>query len=287
MDTGRVRIVTDSTALLSAEEVSRYGISVIPLRVIFGTEIYNEGVDITNEEYYRRLLKRGKPPTTSQPPVGDFIRLYRRLAEAGYPVLSLHISSQLSGTVHSARAAKSELPGAQIEIVDCLTVALRMLIAPAARAAEEGQSLSQIKTSIEKLNSCMNAFGILDTLEYLSRGGRIGAAKALLGTMLRIKPILAFEGGELRVLSRARTRIKAMEYIIELMRERTKDGYPVHVGVVHTQNIESAGLLKSRVEGSFDCAELETIELGPVLASHLGPGFFGIGFYSDGEWQPD
>lgn len=287
MDTGRVRIVTDSTALLTREEISRHDINVIPLRVIFGTDIYSEGIDISNDEYYSRLLKKGKPPTTSQPPVGDFIRLYSKIAEAGHPILSLHISSQLSGTVHAALAAKSELPGIHIEVIDCLTVALRMLIIPAATAAEKGHSLPRIKASIEKLNSCMSALGVLDTLDYLSRGGRIGVAKALLGTMLRIKPVLAFEGGELRVLSKARTRLKAVEYIIELMKERMRSGYPVHAGVVHTRNNQAAWLLKSQVNDSFNCIELETIEMGPVLASHLGPGFFGIGFYSDGEWQPD
>jgi len=162
-----------------------------------------------------------------------------------------------------------------------------MLIAPAVRAAEGGQSLPQLKASIEKLNACMNAFGALGTLEYLSKGGRIGVAKALLGTLLQIKPILAFEGGELSVLSRARTSAKAVEYIIELMKKRAGGGSPVHVGVVHTENMESARLLKKEVEACFDCAELELLELGPVLASHLGPGFFGVGFYSDEEWQPD
>ena len=287
METGKVRIVTDSTASLSAEEIACYNVHVVPLKVIFGTEVYSEGVDITNEEFYRRLARGGMLPTTSQPPVGDFTRLYRELAEAGHPILSLHISSRLSGTVNSAEAAREELPQAQIEIVDCFTVALRMLIAPAVRAAEGGQSLPQLKASIEKLNACMNAFGALGTLEYLSRGGRIGVAKFLLGTLLRIKPILAFEGGELRVLSRARTSAKAIEYMVELMKKRVGGGSPVHVGVVHTENMESARLLKKEIEACFDCAELELLELGPVLATHLGPGFFGVGFYSDEEWQPD
>lgn len=287
MGTGKVKIVTDSTAALSAEEIARYNVRVVPLKVILGTEVFNEGVDITNEEFYRRLSRDGILPTTSQPSVEDFTRLYRELAEAGQPILSLHISSLLSGTVNSARAARKKLPQAQIEIVDCLTVALRMLIAPAVRAAEDGQSLPQLKAAIERLNSCMNAFGAFGTLEYLARGGRIGAAKALLGTLLRIKPILAFEGGELKVLSRARTSAKAIEYIIELMKLRQGGRTPDHVGVVHTANMESALLLKKEVEACFDCADLELLELGPVLASHLGPGFFGIGFYSDDEWQPE
>ena len=281
MDNGKVKIVTDSTALVSAEERERHNISVIPLRVIFGTEVYSEGVDITNEDFYRRLAGGAVLPTTSQPPVDDFIHIYRSLAEAGHPVLSLHISSRLSGTVNSARSARDKLPQARIEIVDCLTVALRMLIGPAVRAAESGYSLAEIKEYIEKLNAGMNAFGALGTLEYLARGGRIGAARALVGTVLKIKPLLAFERGDLHVLSRARTSAKAIDNIVEIMNRRITGESPLYVGVVHTENLEPALLLRERVAAEFNCVELEVFELGPVLASHLGPGFFGIGFYGE------
>ena len=283
MDKGKVRIVTDSTALVSAEERELHNISVIPLKVIFGTEVYSEGVDITNEDFYRRLAGGGALPTTSQPPVDDFMRIYRSLAEAGHPVLSLHISSRLSGTVNSALSARDKLPQARMEVVDCLTVALRMLIGPAVRAAEAGYSLAELKEYIEKLNAGMNAFGALGTLEYLARGGRIGPARALLGTVLKIKPLLAFEGGELRVLSRARTSAKAIDYIVDMIGRRAGREAPLYVGVVHTENLEPALMLKERVAEEFNCAELEVFELGPVLASHLGPGFFGIGFYGEGN----
>ncbi|MFO8144085.1 MAG: DegV family protein [Dehalococcoidales bacterium] len=281
MDNGEVRIVTDSTALVSAEERELHNISVIPLKVIFGAEVYSEGIDITNEDFYRRLAGRGVLPTTSQPPVDDFIHIYRSLAEAGHPILSLHISSRLSGTVNSARLARDKLPQARIEIVDCLTVALRMLIGPAVRAAEAGYRLARLKEYIEKLNAGMNAFGALGTLEYLAKGGRIGVARALLGTVLKIKPLLAFEGGELHVLSRARTSAKAIDSIVEMMNRRISGESPIYVDVVHTKNLEPALLLKERVAEEFNCVDLELIELGPVLASHLGPGFFGIGFYGE------
>jgi len=289
MVTGKVKIVTDSTASLLPEEVARYDVRVVPLKVIFGTEVYSEGVDITHEEFYRRLASGGPMPTTSQPPVSDFIRVYSELAERGHPILSLHISSKLSGTVNSAMAARQELPQAQIEVVDCLSVALRMLIAPAAQAAVRGQSLPQLKASIERLNACLgkNNAGVLNTLEYLWRAGRIGGARALLGTLLRIKPVLAFEAGEVKVLARARTSTKAIAYVLELMEGRITGSTPVHVGVVHTNALEPALALKKEVQARFNCTELELVELGPVLGTHIGPGFFGIGFYSDEEWQPD
>ena len=288
MTTEKVKIVTDSTAYLSPEEISRYDVRVVPLRVIFGTEVYSEGVDITNEAFYRRLVKEGAMPTTSQPAISDFTQVYSELAERGHPILSLHISSRLSGTVNSAAAAREELPQAQIEIVDSLSIALRMLIAPAVAAVEKGQTLPQLKASIGKLNTYMNAVGALSTLQYLWKGGRIGRAKGLLGTVLRIKPVLAFEGGEdLKVLAKTRTSVQAIEYILELMKERIKGNTPIHVSVVHTHDIEPALALKKGVEASFDCAEMEFLELGPVLGAHIGPGFFGVGFYSDEDWQPD
>ena len=287
MVSGKVRIVTDSTAYLSAEEISRYDVHVVPLRVIFGTEVYCEGVDITSEKFYRRLATGGPMPTTSQPAVSDFTRVYSELAERGHPILSLHISSKLSGTVNSAMTARQELPQAQIEIVDARTVALRMLITPAAKAAAEGQSLPQLKASIERLNTCMNTIGVLNTLEYLWKGGRIGGAKALLGTVLRIKPLLDFRGGEVRVLAKLRTGARAINSILELMGSRVPGGKPIHFSVAHTNALDWALELQKEVQEAFDCADMDIVELGPVLGTHIGPGFFGIGFYSSECWQPD
>ena len=284
--TAKVKIVTDSTAYLSPEEIAKYSIHVVPLKVIFGTDVYSEGVDITTEEFYRRLTAAKAFPTTSQPSIHDFTQVYSELAQRGHPILSIHISSKLSGAINSARAARVELPQAQIEVVDSLSIAVRMLVGPAAEAAKKGQPLPQLKDSIEKLNASINALGVFETLEYLWKGGRIGGAKALLGTMLKIKPVLAFEGGELKVLAKERTTRKAIQYILELMKERIKESAPIHAIVVHTHTIEPALALKEEVQARFNCAELGLAELGPVLGTHIGPGFFGVGFYSEQDWQP-
>jgi len=286
MVTAKVKIVTDSTAYLTPDEIARYDIHVVPLKVIFGSDVYSEGVDITNEEFYRRLAKATTLPTTSQPSVSDFPRVYGELAQRGHPILSIHMSSHLSGTVNSAMAAREKLPQAQVEVVDSLSLALRTLVIRAAEAAERGQTLPQLKASIAKLNTSINAFGVLSTLEYLWKGGRIGVAKALLGAMLRITPVLAFEAGEVKVLAKTRTTGRAIEYILELMKERIKGSTPIHAVVTHTHALELALVLKKEVQASFNCAELELIELGPVLGTHIGPGFFGLGFYSEQDWQP-
>ncbi len=282
----KVQIVTDSTAYLSAEEAARYGVHVIPLKVIFGVDAYDEGIDISNDDFYRRIMSSHTVPTTSQPSIREFTRIYSEMAASGRPVLSLHISSRLSGAVSSARVARGELPQADIEVVDSLSLALRLLVPPAARAAAAGMPLGELKEYIERLNKALHAVGVLETLEYLWRGGRIGGAKALLGTMLRIKPVLAFEGGELKVVAKPRTVHKAIASLLEIIGDRVDGDSPIHAMVVHSHNSEAALGLKGEIEAKFNCVELGVVELGPVLGTHVGPGFFGLGFYSERDWKP-
>jgi len=280
----KVKIVTDSTAYLLPETIARYDIRVVPLKVVFGTEVYSEGVDITNEEFYQRLAKSSRLPTTSQPPVSDFIQVYTELAQLGHPILSIHISGKLSGTVNSALAARDVLPQAQIEVVDWLSMGMGLLVLRAAEAAEEGHGLQEIKAAIKPLTTRMNICGVLDTLKYLQKGGRIGGAKALVGTLLKIKPILALENGEVKVLAKVRTRDKAIEYMLKFMEKRVERSAPIHGAVVHAHALEEALALEKEVRARFDCAELYLIELGPVFGTHTGPGTLGLAFYSDEDW---
>lgn len=285
--TNQVKIVTDSTVYLPPEVIARYDIRVVPIKVAFGTDVYSEGVDITNEEFYQRVTKSDTLPTTSQPPVSDFIQVYTELAQQGYPILSIHISSKISGTINSVIAAKKSLPQAQIEIVDSQSIAMGMLITPAAKAAEKGQSLTQVKASIERLNACINMVGVLDTLDYLLKGGRIGRAKALVGTLLKIKPILTFEGGEPRLLAKVRTMPRAIDYVLRFVEKRTEGSTSIHGAIRHTHVLEAALALEKALRAHFDWAELDLMELGPVFGTHLGPGTIGLGFYGDKDWQPD
>jgi DegV family protein with EDD domain len=283
----KVKIVTDSSAYPEPEVIAKHDIRVVPLRVAFGSEIFAEGVDITNEEFYQRLAKGGKLPTTSQPSVADFIRVYRELAEQGHPILSIHISSKLSGTCASALAAKNALPQAQIEIIDALTIAMGMLISPAAEAAERGETLSQIVASIEKLNKCIKVVGAFDTLEYLRKGGRIGAATALVGTLLKIKPVLTQEGGEVKVLNKARTRAHAIEYMLGFVEKEVKGSISLHGYLAHSRVPDAARALEKGLRENFNWVELRLFELGPVLGTHMGPGLVGASFYCDEDWHSE
>ena len=283
----KVKIVTDSSAYLEPEVIEKYDIRVVPLKVAFGTDVYSEGVDITNEEFYQRLAKSRALPTTSQPSVGDFTKVYFELAQQGHPILSLHISSKLSGTSASALSAKNALPQAQIEIVDSRTIAMGMMIVPAAEAAERGQTLSEIKSFIEMLNGCISGIGVLDTLEYLWKGGRIGAARALLGTLLRIKPVLTHQDGEVKVLTKTRTRNKAIDYMLKFVEKKVSGRTRLHGWIAHSRVLEAAQAFERRLRENFDWVELRLFELGPVFGTHMGPGFFGVSFYCDEDWQPE
>ncbi|MFO7772890.1 MAG: DegV family protein [Dehalococcoidia bacterium] len=281
----RVRIVTDSSSYVEPEIIARYDVRVVPLRVAFGSEVFAEGVNITNDAFYGRLAVDGKLPTTSQPSVDDFIRVYRELAEQGHPILSLHISRGLSGTRASALAAREMLPQAQIEIVDSLTLALGMLITPAAEAAERGDTLSRIVSAIDKLNKSIRVVGAFDTLEYLWKGGRIGPARALIGTLLKIKPVLTHEGGEVRVLKKARTMTQAMDYILGFVEREVKGSVSLHGYVAHSRVPDAAWILEKRLREGLHWDELRLFELGPVLGTHMGPGFVGAGVYCDENWR--
>jgi len=276
----KVKIVTDSTVYLP-EGVDPGDIRIVPLKVAFGDEVYTEGVDITKDEFYHKLQASSVLPVTSQPSANDFLEVYSELAQKGHPILSIHISTKLSGTVNSALAARSALPGAQIEVVDWLSKGFGLLVLAAAQAAEAGQQLLEIKSNIEYIVRGMNQFGVLDTLEHLWRGGRIGAARALLGTMLRIKPVLALEDGEAKVLAKVRTSTKAVEYMLNLMEKKTEGSTACHCCVAHTCLPDEARALQKEVQARFNCAELYVIEFGPVYGTHLGPGFLGLGFYTE------
>ena len=278
-----VKIVTDSTAYLPAELIARYGIGVVPLKVLFGPEAYAEGVDISNGEFYSKLMEASTLPTTSQPSVGDFLQVYGEAAREAVPILSIHISSKLSATVSTALTARSELPQSQIEIVDSLSTSmgLGMVVLAAARAADEGQPLSQIRACCEKLIKSMNVFFAVDTLEYLHKGGRIGGAAALLGTVLRIKPLLYLKEGQIEVLARVRTKRRALKRLLELVEERVPEGASVHTAVIHAQAAEEALALEKEVRARFHCAETYLSELGPVIGAHVGPRTIGLAFYTD------
>ncbi|MCX6023670.1 MAG: DegV family protein, partial [Chloroflexi bacterium] len=212
-----VKIVTDSTADIPAAMASNLDISVVPLNVHFGAESLRDGVDLTTDGFFVRLPQSPVLPTTSQPSPGAFLETYTALLDAGHDVLSVHISAKLSGTMNSALLAQRELPaGAPLEIVDTgfTSMALGMAVIEAARAAQSGAGLAEAAAVARRTVGRTHLLMFLETLEYLQKGGRIGKAQALLGSLLSFKPILAFKNSEVLPAGRIRTRGKAIDHLV-------------------------------------------------------------------------
>jgi DegV family protein with EDD domain len=282
-----IKIVTDSSAHLPLEQRQKHDICVVPLKAIFGNKEYRDEIDLSNEQFYEMLPNAKDHPTTSQPSAGDFIQVYRPLIDAGKEIVSVHLPSKLSGTYASACAAKAELEttlkkGVPLSIVDTpwLSMALGMLCIAAAEAAEAGKSRDEVVAIVNALIPKLNLIFVLDTLEYLRRGGRIGGARAFLGSMLNVKPMLQIENGLVEPLEQPRSRAKALKRLLQVMEERT-DHKPVHVSVLHAMAPEDAAALAKEVQSRFQCKEFYMTEIGPVIGVHSGPKAIGLAFYAD------
>jgi len=285
----RTALVTDSTANLSADWLRDHGVSVIPLYVHLDGKTYWDGMDIQAATLYERMQAAREFPTTSQPSVGDFLALYRSLSQDADAIISIHISSGISGTVASAQAARQQLLSEledppDIYVMDsCITAGgLGLLVSAAARSIASGLPAEQVAREVTDLASRVFTVFAVDTLEYLHKGGRIGGATALVGSALQIKPILYFRDGRIDVLEKVRTTRRAKQRLLEIVAERA-GGKPVHAAVMHAQAAAEAERICQHLRDNFDPRELLTLELSPVIGSHVGPGTVGVSFYTAEE----
>ena len=281
-----VKVITDSTADLPPALAEELGITVVPLNVHFGTEVYRDGVEITADEFYRRLVTASRLPTTSQPTPGDFLSAYDEMGQTTDEILSVHISAKLSGTMNSATQAREEYGGeSRIEIIDSLqgSMGLGMLAIAAAEAARRGGSLDDVVTETRAAIPKVGFMGLVDTLEYLEKGGRIGKAQAFVGSLLRIKPLLTIRDGEAHPLERARTRAKGVDRMCELVQAEMplKD-----LAVVYTTTPDEARALAQRLQSFLPQGEVILSQVGPVVGTYLGPGVLGVAFRKQSEGAP-
>jgi len=272
-----VRIVTDSTADLSEEVVKRYNITVVPLKVIFDRETLLDGVDIKPEGFFRRQVA-GELSSTSQPSPAEFIDCYRPLAQDGNEIISIHISGLLSGTVQSANLAKTMMNYPSIEVVDSqvTSLALGMMVVNLAREAQAGKSKEELLGMITEMRQNMRIYFMVDTLEYLQRGGRIGKAQALLGSLLNIKPILQLKKGQIYPFEKVRGRSRALSRLVSIVEEEYGKGARLQCSIVHGDFLEGVEEVRAKVEKTFDCKSLVTGHIGPVIGTHTGPGLVGL-----------
>lgn len=279
----KVAIVTDSSPYIPDDIIKENNIHVVPLTVIWGEENFYDGVDITPVEFYKRLETAKVMPSTSQPSVADFEVKFRSLHNEGYEILAVLISEDLSGTISSATQAKKLLPEAKIEIVNSKTLAMALgfVVLAAARAAKQGASLAECKKIAEDARSKCGVVFVLDTLEFLHRGGRIGAAKRFMGSLLNVKPVLAIEEGLIVPLDSVRTQKKALERIIELIEERTAGHKTIRLATLHANNHSTAEAILKEASQRIKPVEEVLAEVSPVIGTHAGPGAIGLAYLID------
>jgi len=272
-------IVSDSTASLPEAVVERYGIYVIPLYIRIGEETLRDGVDITPEEFYQRLPHTSPLPTTSQPSVGDFEALYQRVVEDGADgIISVHLSSGISGTVNSALLAAQEMGDVRIEVVDtaCAAGAHQLAVEAGARAIARGadfdQALATVRTVLERQRTIFT----VDTLEYLYKGGRIGGAAALVGSLLQFRPILYFNEGRIDALERVRKSRRGLERMVEIMEGWLDPAVPVKVLIMHAEAMDRVTDLEEQVRARLNVAATQVVPITPVIGAHVGTGTVGL-----------
>jgi DegV family protein with EDD domain len=277
-----VAIITDSTAYIPNELITQYAISVTPQILIWGDETFLDGVDIQPNEFYQKLKTSKVMPTTSQVAIVTMKSTFEQILEQGKDVLGIFISAKLSGTMQSADQAKLMLPKAadKINIIDSNTTAMAMgfQVLAAARAAKDGASLKECKQIAEKARKHTGVYFVVDTLEFLRRGGRIGGAQAMLGSALNIKPILELRDGRIESIEKVRTKKKAINRMVELVVDRTAGRNPVRLATLHA-NAESDA--KSALNAAVN--EIHPIEqvfasVSPVIGTHAGPGTVGLAY---------
>ena len=280
----KVAVVTDSGVNLPETVQETHQINVVPLKVILGEQTLRDGIDITPSRFYELLRAASKLPTTSQPSTGDFVEVYSRLSGEVDAIVSIHLSELLSGTIKSALAARELVDHVPIEVIDSrsASVGLGFVVLAAAREAQRGGGLAEGVAAAKKLIPRINVIFVVATLKYLHMGGRIGGASAMLGTALKIKPLLHLYEGQVNPLERVRSKCKATERMLEIMAQRLQgdDSEGVlHAAVAPAAREEEALELKEQVLSRFQPNEFYLSELTPAIGTHAGPGTLGLGWY--------
>jgi DegV family protein with EDD domain len=278
-----VKIITDTTSCLYPETAHKYGIPVIPQVINFEDQSFLEGVDIDIPTFMARLKTSPELPKTAAPPPELFIKEFERLAPFGEEILCIHPSIEVSGTVRSAQVAAAEFPDLDIRIIDTRLIAspIATLVSLAAEWAEAGQTIDAIEMKVNELARRGRIYFMVATLEYLAKGGRIGSASALLGSLLQIKPILTFRDGKVHPCEKERTHRQALNRLKEIVVSqisRKGNGYltVMHAGVPE-QGLQLAEDLKQRLE----LAHVPIYDMPPAIVTHGGPGILGVAFFSD------
>ena len=274
----KTAIVTDSTAYLSKEMREKFHIHMVPLSVVFDHESFREEIDLSAESFYQLVKERRELPTTSQPSVGQFVETYEKLSQNYDAVISIHLSSGLSGTYQGAVSA-----GKMVENIDVYPYDSEVSCMPqgfyvikAAEMAQQGKAPEEIITCLDEMKSSAKAYFMVDDLSHLQRGGRLSSSQAVVGSLLQVKPLLHFVDKEIVPFEKIRTRKKAFKRMIDLFAEDAKSNEPMKAVVIHANRQEEAEKLKAELEHQYPHVELMISYFGPVTGTHLGEGAMGL-----------
>ena len=272
-----IRDRTDSVSDISPKIAKELKITVVPLTVIFGTDQFLDGVELSNSEFFQKLETDPNHPSTSQPSPEAFVKTYEKLLKEGFEILSVHVSAKLSGTINSAEQAIKSLDTNKIKIVDTGTASMAqgLVAMSAARAAKNAKSLDELADMAETTAKKTNVYVAMDTMEFLKRGGRIGKARAMLGSILNIKPIITTDNGEIVPHSRARTIKKAISSMINDMGDKNQI---VEVAVLHSTTPDLAKDVLTQIDAQNLNNPGTITEIGPVVGTHAGPGCLAIAY---------
>jgi len=269
-----IRIIVDSTSDISADQASRINITIVPLKVIFGDKEYREGEEISIDEFYEKLVKSESLPTTSQPAPDDFLRYFKEAKSAGDKVIVLVIGSKLSGTFQSAVIAKEMVDYEDIYVIDSKTstCSLRILVERAVDLRDKGVDAQEIVAKLMDLKERTVLIGLVDTLEYLHKGGRLSKSSALIGTLLKFKPIIALKDGTIGLIAKERGVQKGITRLIEAVSEmgEVDMDFPVYLG--YAQHDDRCKRLREKLASTLGLSNITMYPVGCVIGTHVGPG---------------
>ncbi|GGE36110.1 protein DegV [Pullulanibacillus camelliae] len=279
----KIALACDSAADIPKEAVAAHNIHVLPLTVIFGEEALKEGVDISVEAFYERVQAEETLPTTSQPPLGEFVALYEQLAEEGYEdVIFVTLAATISGTNQTAQTAATMVDGIRVHVFDSqiATYPEGFYVLEAAQMIEQGQDVPAILERLESIRTRgIEAYFMVDDLNHLHRGGRLTGAQAFIGSLLRMKPLLSFENSGIHPKEKIRTKKKAIQRLKEIFAEKYTKDKPIRMAALHAHSPEDAEAFKAWVNDVYPEVDIITTSIGPVIGTHVGTGTVAIVWY--------
>jgi len=271
-----IRIVTDSASDIPREVAQKLRISIVPLTVSFGKEVYRDGIDLNAEEFYSKLVQSKTHPVTSQPSIGNFIDAYKAIARKGDEIISIHLSSKLSGTYNAALLAKEAVgKKCHIEIVDSESVSMGsgLTVIAAAKAIQAGMDFEQVMDIVHQSIPRIHLLAFFQTLEYVEKGGRLGKGKALLGTLLHVKPLITLREGEVQPFGMARTRMSALQRLYDFVKTLL---HIRELSIMYTTVFEEVKILAGLLDAVFPRDRILVTQVGSILGTHTGPGTLAV-----------